>query len=194
MQHLTCTSYCSKPGITQTHEWKHRLDLWQNPWVVAWKINVKPWSEEHKILLKKHLKLYADAGGKYITTYAVHSPWADNSYMIEGGMIEWIKRKDGSWKFDYNIFDQYVQLAMSVGIDKAITFIHLCHGDSGSVIWMKQPEIICMNHGRRTPKNLKTIWNVFLTDLKKHLEQKGWFEKTYIGINENATGANTGCY
>ncbi len=41
--------------------------------------------------------------------------------MIEGGMIDWLKRVDGTWKFDYNIFDQYVQLAMSVGIDKAIT-------------------------------------------------------------------------
>jgi len=30
---------------------------------------------EHKALLRKHLRLYADAGGKYITTYAVHSPW-----------------------------------------------------------------------------------------------------------------------
>ena len=39
------------------------------------------------------MKLYADAGGKYITTYAVHSPWSDNSYMIEGTMIEWLKRK-----------------------------------------------------------------------------------------------------
>ena len=27
----------------------------------------------------------------------------------------------GSWKFDYNIFDQYVQLAIDAGIDKAIT-------------------------------------------------------------------------
>ena len=43
-------------------------------------------------------------------------------------MIEWAKRKDGSWKFDYNIFDQYVELAMSVGIDKAITFIRRCPG------------------------------------------------------------------
>ncbi|HWJ25853.1 MAG TPA: glycoside hydrolase domain-containing protein, partial [Flavisolibacter sp.] len=64
------------------HDWTYRLDLWQNPWVVAWKNHLKPWSEEHKALLKKHLQLYADAGGKYITTYCVHSPWADNSYMI----------------------------------------------------------------------------------------------------------------
>src|SRR6185312_7911155 len=81
------------------HDWKYRLDLWQNPWVVAWDNHLKPWSPEHKALLKKHLQLYADAGGKYITTYAVHSPWADNSYMIEGGMIEWIKKAGGGWRF-----------------------------------------------------------------------------------------------
>ena len=36
-------------------------------------------------------------------------------------MIEWIKLKNGLWKFEYDIFDQYVQLAMETGIDKAIT-------------------------------------------------------------------------
>jgi hypothetical protein len=29
------------------------------------------------------------------------------------------------------------------------------------------------------------IWHIFLTDFKKHLEKKGWFGKTYLGINEN---------
>ena len=67
-------------------DWKYRLDLWQNPWAVAWYNHVEPWSPEHKMLLKQHLKHYADAGGTYITTYGVHSPWSDNSYMIEGGM------------------------------------------------------------------------------------------------------------
>lgn len=166
-------------------EWKHRLDLWQNPWVIAWRNNVKPWSEDHKLLLKKHLKLYADAGGKYITTYGVHSPWSDNSYMIEGTMIEWTKRKDGGWKFDYTIFDDYVQLAMSVGIDKAITLytpvpwgfrFRYMDEKSGNYIYESWPP---------DSKQFKSVWNVFLTDLKKHLEQKGWFEKTYLGINEN---------
>ncbi|HZI53285.1 MAG TPA: glycoside hydrolase domain-containing protein, partial [Chitinophagaceae bacterium] len=88
-------------SLPKPHDWAYRLDLWQNPWVIAEYYKVKPWGDEHKALLKKHMRLYADAGGKYITAYAVHSPWADNSYMIEGNMIEWIKKKDGSWKFDY---------------------------------------------------------------------------------------------
>ncbi|HWJ29476.1 MAG TPA: DUF4091 domain-containing protein, partial [Flavisolibacter sp.] len=31
----------------------------------------------------------------------------------------------------------------------------------------------------------KQRWNAFLTDLRLHLKKKGWFEKTYIGINES---------
>jgi len=171
--------------LPNPHEWKHRLDLWQNPWVVAWKNHLKPWSPEHLMLLKKHLQLYANAGGKYITTYAVNSPWSDNSYMNEGGMINWTKQKDGSWKFDYHIFDTYVQLAMSVGIDKAITVYTPVPGGyrfnytdekTGDVIYVSWPP---------DSKEFKDFWNIFLTDLKKHLEEKGWFEKTYIGINEN---------
>ena len=39
------------------HEWRYRLDLWQNPWVLAWQNHLQPWSDEHKLLLKKHLNL-----------------------------------------------------------------------------------------------------------------------------------------
>jgi hypothetical protein len=167
-------------------EWKYLLDLWQNPWAVAWSNNVEPWSEEHKALLKKHLELYADAGGKYITTYGVHSPWADNSYMIEGGMIEWIRKNDKSWKFDYSIFDEYVSLCMKYGINKAITIytpvpwgerFRIKDEASGNYVyerWVPESDVFKKN------------WNVFLTDLKKHLEEKGWLKITYLGINENA--------
>lgn len=171
--------------LPSPRNWTYLLDLWQNPWVVAWKNQLTPWSAEHKALLKQHLQLYADAGGKYITTYAVHSPWADNSYMIEGGMIEWVKQKNGNWKFDYTIFDTYVQLAMEVGIDKAITiytpipwgnrfrYMDEATGNYAYASWAPGS------------KEFVTNWNNFLTDLKMHLQEKGWLEKTYLGINEN---------
>lgn len=166
-------------------DWKFRLDLWQNPWVVAWHYDLKPWSDEHKALLRKHLKLYADAGGKYITTYAVHSPWSDNSYMIEGGMIDWIKDSNGAWKFDYSIFDQYVELSMEAGIDEAITIYTPVPW--GNRFRYKDEKTGTYTYEAWTPdsKEFKDHWNIFLTDLKTHLEKKGWFDKTYLGINEN---------
>ncbi len=173
-------------SLPKPHDWSFRLDLWQNPWVIAEYYKVKPWSEEHTQLLKKHLKLYADAGGKFITTYAVHSPWADNSYMIEGNMIEWIKKKNGSWQFDYRIFDQYVQLAIDAGIDKAITiYTPIPWGDRFRYIEQETGNYIT-EQWQATSEIFKTNWNIFLTDLKKHLESKGWMNKTFIGINENA--------
>lgn len=171
--------------LPKPHDWKYRLDLWQNPSAVAEYYHIKPWGPEHMALLKKHLQLYADAGGKFITTYGVHSPWADNEYSIEGGMIEWIRTKNNSWKFNYDIFDKYVQLAMSVGIDKAITVYT-------PVPWGERFRFLDERTGNYDyetwPTSSDTFhrnWNAFLTDLKKHLEKKGWFNKTYIGINEN---------
>lgn len=167
-------------------DWKFRLDLWQNPWVVAWHYDLKPWSEEHKALLRKHLQLYADAGGKYITTYAVHSPWSDNSYMIEGGMIDWIMTKEGKWKFDYTIFDDYIKLCMEAGINKAITiYTPIPWGNRFRYRNETTGADIYESWAPGTPE-FKDHWNIFLTDLKKHLEEKGWFNKTYLGINENA--------
>lgn len=166
-------------------DWKHRLDLWQNPWAVAWQNNVEPWSDDHKAMLKKHMQLYADAGGTFITTYAVHSPWSDNSYMIEGGMIDWIKRTDGSWKFDYKIFDEYVQLAMDLGIDEAITiYTPVPWGFRFRYMEEKTGNYVYESWSPDSPE-FKAFWNVFLTDLRKHLEQKDWFNITYLGINEN---------
>ncbi len=171
--------------LPQPHDWKYRLDLWQNPWVIAWYYHVEPWSVEHLALLRKHLKLYADAGGKYITTYVVHSPWSDNSYMIEGTMVEWLKHKDGNWKFDYAIFDKYVQLAMETGIDEAITIYT-------PVPWGHRFRYLDESSGNYVyeewapgSKEFKSFWNLFLNDLKAHLLKKGWMQMTYLGINEN---------
>lgn len=181
---LHITIHVQNKTLPKPHDWQYRLDLWQNPWVVAWYNHVKPWGEEHKAFLKKHLKLYAEAGGKYITTYAVHSPWSDNSYNIEETMIEWVKQANGQWKFDYNIFDEYVQLAIEAGIDKAITiytpipwgnrfrYMDAKTGNYEFAVWPP------------ASAEFKTVWNVFLTSLRTHLQQRGWFNKTYLGINE----------
>jgi hypothetical protein len=174
-----------EPVVPPPNAWSFRLDLWQNPWVVAWYYHVEPWSDEHRTLLEQHLKPYAEAGGKYVTTYAIHSPWQDNSYMIEGAMIEWIKRRDGGWRFDYRIFDDYVSLARRLGIDGAITIYTL-------LPWGHRFRYLDEATGNYVQETwppaspaFRTVWHIFLGDLKRHLEEKGWFESTYLGINEN---------
>jgi hypothetical protein len=152
--------------------------------VLAWRNHLVPWSEEHKALLRRHLALYADAGGKYITTYAVHSPWQDNSYWIEGGMIEWIKEPGGRWRFEYGVFDDYVALAMEAGVDRAITVYT-------PVPWANRFRYLDARTGAYVTEAwapgseaFTSAWRAFLDDLRSHLSAKGWLEKTYLGINE----------
>jgi hypothetical protein len=171
--------------LPKPHDWKFRLDLWQNPWVIASYFDVEPWSAEHKMLLKEHLKLYAGAGGKFITTYAVHSPWSDNSYRIEGTMIDWIRTAGNSWKFNYSIFDQYVELAMETGIDEAITIYTPVPWGHRFRYFDEQSGNYKYEEWSPASPEYRTFWNIFLSDLKTHLTQKGWFGKTYLGINEN---------
>src|SRR5258708_8622590 len=44
------------------HDWKFRLDLWQNPSSVAEYYQVQPWSTEQLTFLRNHLILYSDDG------------------------------------------------------------------------------------------------------------------------------------
>jgi hypothetical protein len=169
--------------LPKPYDWKFRLDLWQNPSIISLYYGIKPWSDEFKTLLKKHLKLYADAGAKFVTANVIHSVWADETYE---SMVEWIKKKDGTWKFGYDYLDQYVELAKEVGIDKAITiYSPIPYGEAFRYLDEATGNYV---YERWSPMSdtFRTNWHIFLTDLKSHLEKKGWFDKTYIGINENA--------
>ncbi len=183
---LTVKIKVMKQILPPPHEWHYRLDLWQNPWIIADYYHVKPWGEAYKMLLKKHLKLYADAGGTYITTYGVYSPWGDNEYGIEKGMIKWIKKKNGSWKFDYHIFDQYIELAMSLGIDKAITIYTPLPYNSRFRYMDEATGDYVYEWWPPNSDKFRTGWNSFLNGLRSHLEKKGWYQKAYIGLNESA--------
>ena len=66
------------------------------------------------------MKMLADAGQKIITATLTHKPWNGQTEDYFDTMVTWIKRADGTWAFDYTIFDRWVEFMMSVGIDKQI--------------------------------------------------------------------------
>jgi hypothetical protein len=165
-------------------DWRFRLDLWQNPWAVAHCHGLKAWSGAHLDVLRPHLRMLAEAGAKSITTYVCHSPWKDDTYVADSTMVEWIRKPDGSWTFDYSIFDKYVELAMECGLGDSITCYTM-------LPWGHRVRFLDMGTGdyswREWPpdsEDFKNFWPVFLKDLRRHLVEKGWFGRSYMGINE----------
>jgi len=182
---LNVVLHVQRGTVPKVENWCFRLDLWQNPWAVAHYHDVRPWSEAHLAILRPHLRRLAQAGQRFITTYISHSPWTDDTHVVDSTMVESIRRSDGTFSFDYRIFDLYVQLAQECGITDAITAytmlpwqhrIRYLDEETGKYIWTQWPP---------DSESFQSFWMFFLDDFRAHLIEKGWFEKTFIGINEN---------
>ncbi|MGO8749946.1 MAG: glycoside hydrolase domain-containing protein [Thermoguttaceae bacterium] len=179
--------------VPPPEQWTFRLDLWQDPWSVAQYHGLEPWSEAHWKVLEPHLRMLAQAGQKFITTYITPMTWGESTFINNGTMVEWLRRRDGSFRFDYTALDRYVEFAQRCGITKAITCYSMvpwgrrCRYQdeaTGDYVWTKPVP--------GTPE-YKSLWTPFLKDFAEHLRQRGWFEKTYMGINENPLKEGQAC-
>ena len=113
-------------------EWSFHLDLWQNPYAVARYFNVPLWSQEHFDRMRPIMKLLADAGEKVITCSIIQHPWNSQTYDPFESMIAKMRQIDGTWKYDYTVFDRWVQFMMDLGIDKQIDCYTLVPGTTCS--------------------------------------------------------------
>ena len=96
------------------------LDLWQQPYAVSRYYDVPAWSDKHLELLKPYAEYMARAGQKAVTTVLFYEPWGEQSNDKFEPMVETVRESDGTWSFDYTIFDRYVEFMAGQGIDKAI--------------------------------------------------------------------------
>ena len=166
-------------------EWKYFLDLWQHPWAVSRYHDVKPFSKKHYAKMRPVYELLASAGQKTITTTILPEAWDHQCYDAYGTMIGRVKREDGTWQFDYSVFDEYVEFCRGCGLGPAICCYTLCPW--GYVVrWQnaKGETEACV--AKPGTKEFEDYWGVFLQAFATHLKQKGWFEQTYISMDERS--------
>lgn len=166
------------------------VEYWSHPYNVAYYYNVEPFSDEHLNILREHMSLYKSLGGRAITTSIVEEAWGGQTYGGDNkihypSMIKWIKAVDGNWRFDYADFDKWVQINKEIGTaDKIICYSMMPwnnvikYYDEGKKKWVKAKA------KPNSTKNYSEIWTPFLTDFINHIDEKGWFDSTYIGFDE----------
>lgn len=171
--------------LPEPSQWSFHLDLWQNPWAVARAHDVKPWSPEHIALLRPLLKMLGEAGEKCITTSIITHPWNAQTYDAYESMVEWVRRPDGSWQFDYSVFDRYVELCQEYGINTQINCYSMICFRTNSFRYLDQAtgdfQYVVADPGT---KAYEDHWRPFLKDFVQHLNQRGWLEKTCIAMDE----------
>lgn len=169
------------PPATQ---WIFHLDLWQNPYAVARVANVEPWTKAHWDALRPVMKMLADAGQKVITATLNKRPWNGQTEDAFDTMIAWTKKSDGSWSYDYTVFDNWVQFMMDLGIKSQINCYSMVPW--GNIFYYfdeKEAQEIKISAAPGT-KEYADLWQPFLKDFVKHLDEKGWRKITRIAMDE----------
>lgn len=166
-------------------EWKFDLDLWQNPDPVAKVHDVKLWSDEHYSLMRPYYEMLARAGQKSITAFIIDQPWGpDHVYHRDPTFIKWSKKKDGSWSYDYSVFDRYIEFVMSCGIDRRINCYSMVTWDLYFIYFDESKGDTVSVYAKPGSQAYNDLWEPMIRDFTNHLKTKGWFEKTTIAMDE----------
>ena len=166
-------------------EWKFFLDLWQHPWAVSRYFGVKPFSREHYDAMRPVYETLATAGQKTLTVTILPRAWDHQCRDAYGTMIGRVKKADGSWSFDYSVFDDYVAFGRSCGLGPAISCYTMCPW--GYVVrWNDESGAELSAVAKPGTPEFEDYWGAFLVDFAKHLKEKGWLSDTYIAMDERS--------
>lgn len=166
-------------------EWRYFLDLWQHPWAVARYFGVEPFYRKHYEKMRPLWKMLADAGNKTLTVTLLDRPWDNQCYDPYGTMIRHIRMKDGSWRFDFSVFDEYVAFGRECGLGPVISCYTMCPWGY-MVAWEDEDGTVQKVKAVPGTAEFRDYWGDFLADFAAHLKEKGWFEDAVVSVDERS--------
>lgn len=179
--------------LPETSETGQEIQVWQHPFSVANYFGVAEedyFTEEHYKYMRASMEEYRSIGGVDVVANVVEEAWNHQSYYSDPSMVKWTKKEDGTFTFDYTWYDSWINFQIECGVldpEKGIGQIK-CYS---IVPWNNQIAYYDEATNRTVKKSYKPgsddwneIWTVFLEDFMKHSEKQGWFDMTYISMDE----------
>ena len=167
------------------NKWKYDLDLWQYPDPIAKIHNVPMWSKAHFDLMKPYYRALAKAGQKTITANIIEQPWElDHVYFRDPSLVKWVKKKDGTWAFDFSLFDKYISFVMGCGINQRINCYSMITWDLSFIYFDEQTAKDVTIKVDPSTQDYSKFWLPILRQFTAHLKNKNWFNITAIAMDE----------
>lgn len=170
--------------LPEPSDWNYHLDLWQNPFAVARYYQVPVWSDAHLEAMRPLMKMLADAGQKVITASIMHKPWNGQTEDYFETMVTWLKKADGSWSFDYTVFDRWIEFMMTQGIDREINCYSMIPWELSFQYFDQATNSLKSLRTAPGEKEYEEMWVAMLTSFSSHLREKGWFDICTIAMDE----------
>ncbi|NOX54631.1 MAG: DUF4091 domain-containing protein [Planctomycetes bacterium] len=152
-RHLFVTNWFTVGNIAKAHG----VELWSEPF---WQV----------------LRRYAE-------NMAAHR---QNVVLVPWTLIEVTREPDGNLSFDYSRFDRFVKLFEQAGAADRLEISHVGHfgpgGWSGSEIVLRNVTATDRKTGKRITLKPAEGLAALLSDLHRHLQERGWLEKAMIHV------------
>lgn len=162
------------------------LNLWQQPYAISRYYGVEPWSDKHFELLQPYAKMLALAGQRTISAILFFEPWGEQSNDLFLPMVETYRNADGTWEYDYSVFDRWVEFMTEKGVGPDIECFSM-------VPWEMKFRYFDRAKGdyeflltTTDSTEYRELWSNFLSAFQKHLQEKGWAERAVIAMDERS--------
>jgi hypothetical protein len=156
----------------------------ESPFGVARQYGVPMWSDAHFNLLEASLKQLGRVGNRWVDVPVIRNTEYGNR---DDSMIQWIRKKDGTFTFDFTVLDRYLDLATKCLGRAPIVHVVVMHGTKSTLNNPPPPEVMALDEatGKRVPVSVMTQkgkegqWPQFGKALSQHMELRGmrgnWF-------------------
>lgn len=171
--------------LPEPGDWKIHLDLWQYPYSVARWHDVEPWSDAHFAIMRPLMKRLAEAGQKCITCTLLDEAWNAQTYDWYPSMVRWVRGKDGVMRYDYSVLDKWLHFMHDeIGIREQISCYSMLPWHLSIKYYDEQSGEVAVVKAEPGKPEFEAMWAPFLRDFHRHMQEKGWAEKTCIAIDE----------
>ena len=177
------------------------VGMYQSPETVAMQYKVEMWSEEHWKLLEKSWQLLGRAANKVAIVHAVEQ----TQYGNERSTVYWVKKPDGSYDWDFSVFDRYLALAAKHcgKLDHvSLQIVHVgnifnsksgwavCPADQVVTVTAKDPatgKLDSLTAPLFNTAEGRKFWKPYLAAVSAHLEKLGMKDALCVGVVMDCT-------
>jgi len=176
--------------VPNPQNFRTQVTVYQSPPSLALYYKVPEWSEEHWKHVEKSLELLGRVGNDMIVIPILERTQFGN----DEGMIYWVKKPDGSYSYDFTVFDRYIKLARKHLGTPSYVALQVWHtgGSWTSPKADQEAKVTTLEADGKTHGHMqvpvyateeaKKFWAALVVPLKEHLAKEGMDKSMCWGI------------
>ena len=175
-------------------DYRTYIGIYQSPTSLSLQYGVPEWSDRHWELMDRSFAMLARTGNRLVNVFAVEQTQFGN----DRGMIYWVKQPDGSYQYDFSVFDRFMAMAVRHCPKLDYVAIHVWHSggwetrqadqkNTVTVLGPKTGEFSRMQVPVFGTAESKAFWKPVLDAIRARLEKLHLAEAMCLGILSDGT-------